>query len=154
MKDDRAPAKKFRLLYVEDNPVDVSLVREALRECCPEVSMTTVDRGDRALAYLRQEGDYAHALRPHLVLLDLNLPVLSGEEVLLAIKSDRNLKAMPVVVFTSAANVHMCKSVYYENANTCIQKPHDWDGFLHTVELTCRYWSSVANLWPVDGSRS
>lgn len=146
MPDAGSSPRLFRLLYIEDNPSDVRLVREALRNFHPDVALTSVSSGPKGLAYLRRQDGYASARRPHLVLLDLNLPGMKGEEVLLAIKNDPNLKALPVVVFTSAASELTCKTIYHENANTCVEKPCDLDAFFGRIQLTCRYWFSVANL--------
>lgn len=121
-------------------------MRKALKNFRPEVVLTTVDNGDKALAYLRRENEYAQAERPHLILLNLNLPRIHGEEVLLTIKNDPRFKALPVVVFTSEASELDCKPIYQHNANTCVRKPSDLDAFLDTVRQTCSYWFSIANL--------
>ena len=142
--------RAFRLLYVEDSPSDVFLVKEALKNFRLPVELTVLDRGPKALAYLRQINEYSEVARPHLVLLDLNLPIIKGEEVLLTIKADPQLKVLPVVVFTSAANELTCKPIYHQNANTCIRKPTDLDSFLDTVRQTCLYWFSIANLPNTD----
>jgi CheY-like chemotaxis protein len=140
----------FRLLYIEDNPSDVGLVREALEKFRFEIALTALDTGDKALAFLNRGNGYSQAQRPHLILLDLNLPGMQGEEVLLTIKADPRLKAIPVVVFTSVASELECKPVYQHNANTCVRKPQNLDAFLETVRQTCEYWFSIANL-PKNG---
>ncbi len=146
MQDRGSRTSVFRLLYVEDSASDAFLVREALQNFEPPVALTVVDTGMKAISYLQQQNEYKGVGRPHLILLDLNLPGYSGEEVLLKIKADPQLKALPVVVFTSAANEFTCKPVYHHNANTCVRKPCDLDLFLDTVQQTCRYWFSIANL--------
>ena len=140
------PPNGYRLLYVEDNPSDIGLAREALRSFSPEVTLTAVETGDKALAYLNRENGYSEVERPHLILLDLNIPGMHGEEVLLTIKANPRIKAIPVVVFTSVANELECKPIYQHNANTCVLKPSTLDDFLDTVRQTCRYWFSIANL--------
>lgn len=150
MHYDGPPPNGFRLLYVEDSPSDVGLVREALRTFHPEVALTAVDTGDKALAYLNRENEYSQAARPHLILLDLNIPGMDGEEVLLTIKTDPRLKAIPMVVFTSAADELECKPIYQHNANTCVLKPSNVDAFFDTVQQICHYWFSIANL-PKNG---
>ena len=146
MPDHNSTDRVFRLLYVEDSPSDVFLVQEALKNFRPSIELTVMDSGEKAISYLQQQNGYERVARPHLVLLDLNLPIMKGEEVLLTIKADPQLKAVPVVVFTSAANELTCKPIYHQNANTCVRKPADLDSFLDTVQQTCHYWFSIANL--------
>ena len=146
MPQDRSSDTHFSILYVEDNPGDVYLVRTALRECCANVDFATVDNGEDALHYLRRQGRYVQARRPDLILLDLNLPRKSGEEVLVDVKSDLALKTIPVVVFSSAASEVVCQPVYQGYANTCIRKPSEADGFLRVMRQTYEYWFQIACL--------
>lgn len=88
--------KPIEILLVEDNPGDVRLTQEALREAKVINNLTIAKDGMEALAYLRRQGPYAHAPRPHLILLDLNLPKRDGREVLAEIKADESLKRIPV----------------------------------------------------------
>jgi two-component system, chemotaxis family, response regulator Rcp1 len=140
------PALPKRLLYVEDNPTDVFLVRKTLRENQIVVDLAVVEDGALALAYLRKEGKYREVTTPHLVLLDLNLPKKTGDEVLVAIKTDGKLKALPVVIFSSGADEQLCEPIYREYANSCIKKPLDLDGFSSAVQQICSYWFSLATL--------
>ena len=139
-------ARPRRLLYVEDNLSDVFLVREALKECNINVDLATVADGRSALDYLRKLGRFAEAPTPDLVFLDLNLPGMTGDEVLLAIKSDPILKGLPVIVLTSAASQTICRPIYREYANTCVRKPLDWEEYTTVVNQICAYWFSLANL--------
>ena len=126
------------------------LVKTALRECDFNVEVDSVDDGERAMAFLRHEGEYSESKLPQLVLLDLNLPRKAGTEVLLEIKNDTNLKALPVVVFTSSANHAICQPIYQQHANTCARKPADLDEFLKKMKVICEYWFHVACL-PAEG---
>ncbi len=93
--------KPIEILLVEDNPGDVRLTMEALKEAKVVNHLTVLKDGEEALTYLRRQGPYAHATRPHLILLDLNLPRKDGREVLAQIKAEEPLKRIPVVVLTT-----------------------------------------------------
>ena len=134
------------MLYVEDNPADVLLVRTALSNFTPHVELSIAVDGEDAMEYLWHHGKYQDEVLPQLILLDLNLPRRGGEEVLLQIKTDPKLRAVPVVIFTSAASELICKPLYQEYANTCIRKPSTFPGFLDSIQQTCRYWFSIACL--------
>ncbi len=100
---DQPPSKPFHILLVEDNPGDVRLTEEAFKESDIFNNLHVVEDGEEALAFLRREGNYPHAVRPDLILLDLNLPKKSGLEALQEIKADQNLRTIPVVILTSSA---------------------------------------------------
>ena len=138
--------RPYRLLYIEDSPTDVNLVSRALVGFKLDVVMDTVDDGEKAIRYLRREPPYQAALRPDLVLLDLNLPRVLGEEVLKFIKDDDKLRVVPVAVFTSAGTEVLCRPVYYSSANVCLRKPTDLDDFAEVVRMTCLYWFGIATL--------
>lgn len=135
-----------RLLYVEDNPGDVFLVRTALKECKLDIDLAIVEDGVLALDYLRKQGRYQKVTTPHLVLLDLNLPKKSGEEVLVALKADPVLKMLPVIVFSSGVDPDLCVPVYRKQANSCVRKPNDLDDFTSAIQLICSYWFALASL--------
>jgi CheY-like chemotaxis protein len=138
----------FELLLVEDNPGDVRLVREALREGGMNVHMTVASDGEEALAVLRREGPFAASARPALILLDLNLPRMSGHELLAAIKADEGLRRIPVVVLTSSRREQDILASYDLNANSCITKPADLERFLDVVRSIEHFWLKVATLPP------
>src|SRR6185369_1840113 len=94
--------RRIEILMVEDSPSDVLIAREALRESKLLNQLHVVEDGEEAMAFLRQQGNYAQAPRPDLVLLDWNLPRKTGQEVLAEIKSDEQLKLIPVVILTSS----------------------------------------------------
>src|SRR5262249_12425653 len=96
------PAKPVQILLVEDSPGDIRLTREALKESKLFIYLNVVEDGVQAMAYLRREGEYARAVQPDLILLDLNLPKKDGREVLSDLKADPGLKHIPVVVLTSS----------------------------------------------------
>ena len=133
---------------VEDNPGDVRLTVEALKEAKVRNNLHTVEDGVEALAFLRREGRYADVPRPDLVLLDLNLPKMNGREVLAEIKEDPDLRRIPVVILTiSQAEQDIVKS-YNLHANCYITKPVDLDQFLEVVKSIENFWLTMVKLPP------
>jgi CheY-like chemotaxis protein len=133
-------------LLVEDNPGDVRLTREALREGDQQIRLSVVNDGLEAMQYLRREGTYSEAERPNLILLDLNLPRKSGREVLSEIKSDDNLRAIPVVVMTSSDAPPDIRRAYDLQANCYVTKPADFDAFVTVVRSIEKFWLSIAKI--------
>ncbi len=141
-----AKIKLADILLVEDNPGDVRLAREALKESKLLNKLYEVDDGMKAMAFLRQEGGYADMPRPDLVLLDLNLPRKNGREVLAEIKTDETLKRIPVVILTvSRAEEDVLKS-YNLHANCYISKPFDMEQFVKVVRSIEDFWFSIVRL--------
>lgn len=141
----------IEILLVEDNPGDVRLTEKAFADAGLVNNLNVVNDGVAAMNYLRQEGEYADSTRPDMVLLDLNLPRKSGEEVLTEIKGDEDLKRIPVVILTSSdAEEDMIRS-YNEHANAYLTKPVDFQGFLDVVSRVEGFWISVVEL-PPDSS--
>ncbi len=140
-----------RILLVEDNPGDVRLTEEALKEGKIMNKLSVVNDGVEAMDYLRRRGRYADAARPDLILLDLNLPKKNGREVLAEIKSDESLRRIPVVILTvSRAEEDILKS-YDLHANCYISKPIDFDQFIKVVRTIENFWFSIV-LLPPDNS--
>lgn len=138
--------KSIDILLVEDNPGDADLAREALEDSKINNRLHVVDDGEKAIAFLRREGQYLDMPRPELILLDLNLPRKDGREVLAEIKSDLNLKSIPVVILTtSRAEEDVIKS-YNLHANCYITKPIDLNQFLHVVRSIEEFWLSIVVL--------
>jgi CheY-like chemotaxis protein len=136
----------IEILLVEDNPGDVRLIRETLKDTKIVNNFNVAEDGEKALAYLRREAPYASAPRPDLVLLDLNLPRIGGREVLAAVKGNPNLRAIPVVILTtSKAEEDIVKS-YELHANCYISKPVELDGFLQVVKSIEDFWFTVVRL--------
>jgi CheY-like chemotaxis protein len=134
------------ILLVEDNPADVRLIEVALGGVDAPVRFTVAPDGAAALRALHHDGEYADAPRPDLVLLDLNVPVISGREVLAALKGDDALRSIPVIVMTSSnapADIDYC---YQIGTNGYVNKPIDLDGYLRVVRSVADFWLSVAEL--------
>jgi two-component system, chemotaxis family, response regulator Rcp1 len=136
------------ILLVEDNPGDVRLTMEALKEAKLLNIINHVSDGVEALAYLRQEGKYANATRPDLVLLDLNLPKKDGREVLQAVKSDPNLRRIPVVILTTSRAEQDILKAYNLHANCYITKPVDLDQFIKVAKSIDDFWFTMVRLPP------
>jgi two-component system, chemotaxis family, response regulator Rcp1 len=140
--------RPIEILMVEDNPGDVRLTVEALKEGKVRNNFHTVEDGVEAMAFLRRQGAYTDAPRPDLVLLDLNLPKKNGREVLAEIKEDPELRRIPVVILTaSEAEQDVVKS-YNLHANCYITKPVDLDQFLEVVQSIENFWLTVVMLPP------
>ena len=148
MSGRRESCRPIEILMVEDNPGDVRLTVEALKEGKVRNNLHTVADGVQAMAFLRRQGQYADATRPDLVLLDLNLPKMNGREVLAEIKEDPDLRRIPVVILTvSEAEQDILKS-YNLHANCYITKPVDLDQFLGVVKAIEDFWLTVVLLPP------
>ena len=138
--------KSIEILLVEDNPGDARLTLEGFRDAKVLNKITVVEDGIEALAYLRQEGKYAQAVRPDLILLDLNMPKKDGREVLSEIKLAEDLKSIPVLVFTvSSAEKDILRS-YDLQANAFITKPIDFDEFTGVVKSLEEFWLTIVKL--------
>lgn len=130
----------MNLLLVEDNPADMRLVREALGERAVAVELHWVADGSAALDFLQRRGAHVDAPVPDLVLLDLNLPGIGGQEVLVEIKRDPALASIPVVVLTSSAARHDVLDAYAAHANAYQLKPADYDDYLSLIGQIEAYW--------------
>jgi CheY-like chemotaxis protein len=138
----------IEILLVEDNPADVRLTTEMLKEEKSYNNLHVVSDGVEAMAFLRKEGKYAKAVRPDLILLDLNLPKKDGREVLKEIKEDEDLKIIPVVVLTvSKAEEDILKS-YKLHANCYITKPVDLKQFIIVAKSIQDFWLAIVKLPP------
>lgn len=133
-------------LLVEDNPGDVRLTQEALKSHKVQNNLHVVTDGEEAMAFLRMQGKYANAPRPDIILLDLNLPRKDGREVLAEIKSDTNLKAIPVVIITSSEAEQDVVKSYNLNANCYITKPVNLDQFIKVVQSINDFWFTIVKL--------
>jgi len=138
--------KPIEILLVEDNAADVRLTEEALKEGKVRNNLHVARDGMEALEFLRRQGPHKNAIRPDLVLLDLNLPRRDGREVLAEIKNDPDLKMIPVVVLTtSSAEADILKS-YKLHANCYITKPVDLEQFVQVVKSIDDFWLTVVRL--------
>lgn len=134
------------LLLVEDNPGDVRLTEEALKDGPVQVNLSVAKDGVEAVEFLTRTGRFQNAPRPDLILLDLNLPRKNGREVLAEIKSDPDLRQIPVVVMTTSKSEQDIERAYELNANCYITKPIELDDFLGVVHSIEDFWLTKAML--------
>ena len=141
-----ALGRPIEILLVEDNPGDVRLTRETLREFEQPNRLSVAKDGVEALAFLRREGPYVNATRPDLILLDLNLPKKDGREVLAEIKTDNQLKRIPVVVLTTSNAEQDVLEMYDLRANCYITKSVDLDQFRAVIRALEQFWFTIVRL--------
>ena len=145
MTDGKSPVE---ILLVEDNPGDERLTREALREGKVYHNLHWVKDGVQAMEFLRRQGKYAGVPRPDIVLLDLNLPKKDGREVLEEIKTDEDLKRIPVVVLTTSKAEEDVLRTYNLHANCYVTKPVDLEKFIVVVKSIDVFWLTIVTLPP------
>lgn len=143
--------RPVEILLVEDNPGDVRLTVEALKEAKVLNKLTVLKDGVEALAFLHRQGQYANAARPHLILLDLNLPKKDGRDVLAEIKADSDLKRIPVVVLTTSKDEQDILKSYNLHANCYVTKPVDLEQFISVVKSIEDFWLGIVML-PRNGT--
>ena len=134
------------ILLVEDNPGDARLTQEAMRDTKMANLMHVVEDGVEAMQFLRRQGRYGDAPRPDLILLDLNLPKKDGRAVLAEIKTDPDLKRIPVVVLTTSRAEEDVLTAYDLHANAYVTKPVDLAQFMKIVALIDEFWINVVTL--------
>jgi CheY-like chemotaxis protein len=147
------------ILLVEDNPADVLITQRALRESALAVELLVVRDGQEAIDYLLRQGPHAPSSAdtpdpwrcPDLILLDINLPRMTGREVLERIRATTALKAVPVVVLTTSHRQEDVREMYAAGANTYIEKPQDFARFVEVLQTIQRYWLDTALLPPTMG---
>jgi len=136
----------IEILLVEDNPPDVRLTVEALKDAKVPNHLHVAADGVEALAFLRRQGKHAHAPRVDLILLDLNLPKKDGREVLEEIKSDDALRHIPVVILTTSQAEQDVLRTYRLSANAYVTKPVDLERFLQVVKSIEQFWLETVKL--------
>ena len=140
--------KAVEILLVEDNPGDVRLTIEALKESKIINNLNFVEDGIEAMSYLKKEDKYKDKTRPDLIILDLNLPKKDGREVLAEIKSDDSLKQIPVVILTTSEAEEDIIKTYDLHANCYITKPVNMEQFIKVVKSVGDFWFSIVMLPP------
>lgn len=134
------------VLLIEDNPGDVRLTQEAFNECKSNIDLKVIMDGLEAIHYLKKEGEYTEATTPDMILLDLNLPKKSGKEILAEIKSDPELKRIPVIILTTSNAEYDILKSYDLHVNGFINKPVDFDRFFEIIQHIERFWLQTAVL--------
>lgn len=134
------------IFLVEDNKADVRLIEEALKNSSIPLQVVAVRNGMDAMAYLHKEGEFADALRPDLILLDLNLPRKDGREVLAEIKADPKLKRIPVVILTTSKNEEDISQSYELHVNCYITKSRNLSELFKIVKGIEEFWLATVTL--------
>ncbi len=143
---DQSNGSLVEILLVEDNPGDVRLTQEAMKEGKMRNNLSVARDGVEAMAFLRQEGEFKDVPRPDVVLLDLNLPKKDGREVLAEIKADPELRRIPVVVLTSSKADEDIASSYDSHANCYVTKPGDLEQFMEVIRSVEGFWVQIVKL--------
>jgi chemotaxis family two-component system response regulator Rcp1 len=140
------PVEPIKILLVEDQPADVRLTEEVLKQGKVANELFVAEDGEKAMQFLRHEGEYEEVPRPDLVILDLNLPRMDGKEVLQAIKGDPALLKIPVLMLTTSAAERDILDAYSHHVNAYITKPIDLDEFVAVVSSIEQFWLSIVRL--------
>jgi len=143
--------RPMEILLVDDNPGDVRLTAEALKDGEVENRLHTAKDGMEAIAFLRRKGRYIDAPRPDLILLDLNMPRMNGRQVLAEIKEDSALKHIPVIILTGSRDMDDIVRMYDLHANCYVTKPIDFEQFTMMVKSITDFWLTIVRL-PSEGS--
>ena len=152
MKNEKV-TRPIEILLVEDSPGDVRLTKEALKDAKMLNRLHVVQDGVEALDFLRRQGKHTGAIRPDLILLDLNLPKKDGREVLAEIKEDVDLRRIPVVILTISKAEEDIFKTYDLHANCYITKPVDLDRFMEVVKAVEDFWLAIVKL-PPNGTKA
>jgi two-component system, chemotaxis family, response regulator Rcp1 len=136
----------MNILLVDDNPGDVRMVVEALKEALPAARLSVAIDGTEAMRFLRREGRYYKAPRPDIIFLDLRMPKKSGFDVLEEVKQDPTLASIPIVVQTSSEAPTDVERAYSLHANCYITKPENLDELSHTMRVLAEFWVTIAKL--------
>jgi len=138
--------KRIRVLLVEDNEGDILLTREAFELSSVNYTLNVVRNGEEAMQYLHGEAPYKGSLLPDLIILDINLPKLSGHEVLNAIKGSEKLRSIPVIMFTTSSTERDIVASYKNHANCYITKPFETNEYQESVQCIEDFWANLVHL--------
>ncbi len=143
MADCKSP---IEILLIEDNPGDAKLFQKCFKNDRRPSNLHMVSDGEEALNFLRRLGPHSGAVRPDLIVMDLNLPKIEGRELLSLIKTDRNLRTIPVLVLTSSDSSEDIRQSYECGANCVLIKAGDFEGVVKLVEMVESFWVNLACL--------
>jgi CheY-like chemotaxis protein len=138
--------KEIHILLIEDNEGDIVLTIEALKEARINNTIDVVRDGEKAMSFLKKEGEFSAATTPDLILLDINLPKIDGKEVLANIKNDERLKVIPVVMLTTSDSEKDIFESYHNHANCYITKPVGFQSFIEVIHTIKDFWITIVQL--------
>jgi len=138
--------KPAHILLVEDNEGDIILTLDAFEECKIKTNISVVRNGQEAFDFLYKKGAFEDAKKPDLILLDINIPVYNGHEILQKIKQDPILKKIPVIMLTTSANPKDVNLAYENHSNSYVKKPLDMDDFLEAILKIEEFWLQLTLL--------
>lgn len=138
--------KLANILLIEDNEGDILLTREAFEESKVKTVIDVARNGQEALDYLYKRGDFTEVKKPDLILLDINIPIFDGHEVLNKIKNDPKLKKIPVIVLTTSSNEKDIENAYENHANSYVRKPLNMEDFLQAILKIEEFWLQLTTL--------
>jgi len=138
--------QRIDILLVEDDPGDVELTKEGLQDAKMLVNLHVVEDGEKAMRFLRKEAPYTEAVRPDIILLDLNMPRKDGKETLAEIKADQSLRSIPVVILTTSEAESDIVKCYELGANCYIAKPISFEAFTKVVAMIEEFWFTIVKM--------
>ena len=138
--------KPAHILLVEDNEGDIVLTMDAFEESKIKTAISVAKNGQEALDFLFKRGDYTSAKTPDLILLDINIPIFNGHEVLQQIKADAVLKKVPVIMLTTSSNQKDIDKAYENHSNCYIKKPLEMEDFLKAILKIEEFWLELTTL--------
>ncbi len=134
------------ILLVEDNEGDILLTLEAFEECKVKMNISIAKNGKEALDFLFKRGEFVSAKKPDLILLDINIPIFNGHEVLQQIKGDPELKKIPVIMLTTSSNEKDIDKAYENHCNSYVKKPLEIKDFLKAILQIEQFWLQLTTL--------
>lgn len=138
--------KSAHILLVEDNEGDIALTLDAFEESKVKMDISIARNGQEALDFLFKKGNYKNSKKPDIILLDINIPIFNGHEVLRQIKEDPNLKKIPVIMLTTSSNPKDINLAYDLHSNSYVQKPLDMEEFLDAILKIEEFWLQLSTL--------
>lgn len=136
----------LNILMIEDNPGDIELTRQALSNKVLDNHLYIAEDGEQALDFLYARNEYINAPRPDIILLDLNLPKISGHEILAEIKSNKSLSSIPVIILSSSEDCGDIQKSYDLSANSFVSKPLSIDDYMHVAHSIEQFWLKTVQL--------
>lgn len=138
--------KSAHILLVEDNEGDIILTLDAFEESKIKTNISIVKNGIDALDFLFKKGKFKNVLRPDLILLDINIPIFNGHDVVKKIKEDPSLKKIPVIMLTTSSNQKDINIAYENHTNSYVTKPINMDDFLQAILKIEEFWLQISKL--------